>query len=215
MAPTTIASTISAKPAAQKIEGVLITNKGDHLLVLINKNVRLSEAYEPADLVSLEGVVPNSYKGQMLRRAAAAALTQMSAAAQQQGVSLVIVSAYRSFWSQQATFASWAARSGVASAETFSARPGHSQHQLGTAVDFGVFGSKGFSSIFENTPAGTWLAENSYKYGFVLGYPKGAQEITGYIYEPWHYRYIGVENASHMHSIGMILEEYLQRFGVW
>jgi D-alanyl-D-alanine carboxypeptidase len=92
-----------------------------------------------------------------------------------------------------------------------SARAGHSQHQLGTAIDFSSAEiNDGLSGIFANTQASKWLNENAWKYGFVISYPEGGEYATGYSYESWHYRYIGRSNAQEMINSGMILEKYLQ-----
>ena len=212
---TPITAIIKAKRNTEINSGIIITNKGDDLLVLVNKHIRLPSTYAPGDLVVLDGVVSVTGSGMKLRGEAVAALEKMAEAAKGEGVSLVVLSAYRSYWQQQNTFDYWAAKAGLQEAETFSARPGHSQHQLGTAVDFadGPTGQD-FDQNFEATTKGTWLANNAYRFGFVLSYPKGKEAVTGYIYEPWHYRYIGVENVAKMIQSGLILEEFLQKFGV-
>lgn len=193
---------------------ILITEKGDDLLVLLNKKIRLPANYAPADLVSLVGSV-TSASGSSLRREAAIALIDLVNSAKTEGKNLSVVSAYRSYSQQVAVFNGWASSAGLKSAESFSARPGHSQHQLGTAVDFGVEGKSSFNESFGNTPEGLWLAQNAYKFGFVISYPKGREAVTGYSYEPWHFRYIGRENSQNMVKAGLILEEFLQKFGTW
>ena len=210
-----IAATISAKKATEISSGVIVTYKGDDLLVLINKHIRLPETYEPGDLVAIDGKVSVVRSGMVLRKEAANALAEMSAVALKDEVNLIVLSAYRSYWTQQSTFSMWVGAAGLASAETFSARPGHSQHQLGTTVDFTSESvNLGLTENFSASKEGKWLADNAYKYGFVLAYPKDKEYITGYIYEPWHYRYIGAENAQQMVESGLILEEYLRHFGV-
>lgn len=213
--PTTITAAITAKKSTQIYSGVIVTGKGDNLLVLINKNIRLPETYEPSDLVSIDGLAETTHKGMLLRVEAARALESMVKAAKREGANLIVLSAHRSYWSQQATFSSWAANAGLTAAETFSARPGHSQHQLGTAVDFTAESvNLGLTKSFDESKEGLWLVNNASKFGFVLSYPEGKETITGYTYEPWHWRYIGVENAKNMTNSGLILEEYLQKFGV-
>lgn len=133
--------------------------------------------------------------------------------AKKDGIDLSIVSGYRSYQTQVSTYNYWLSKNNnnVEYVDTFSARPGHSQHQLGTAIDFSsseigdVLGDS-----FDNTNASKWLIENAYKYGFVISYPKGHENVTGYKYESWHYRYIGKENALEMKNSGMILENYLR-----
>ena len=210
-----ITATVSAQKATQVSSGVIITEKGDELLVLINKNIRLPEDYEPADLVTIDNKVATITKGLKLRKQAASSLGKMAKEAKNEGINLSILSAYRSFWSQQATFSMWVGSAGLVSAETFSARPGHSQHQLGTTVDFTSESvNLGLADNFDQSKEGKWLTENAYKFGFVVSYPEGKLSITGYTYEPWHHRYIGVENAKKMVESGLILEEFLRKFGV-
>ncbi|MDP2721049.1 MAG: M15 family metallopeptidase [bacterium] len=211
----TVTASVTAKPSTEISSGVIITEKGDEILVLINKNIRLPETYEPGDLVSIDGLVKTTHSGLLLRAEAAKALGSITKAAKDEGVNLIVLSAYRSFWSQQATFSSWVGSAGLAAAETFSARPGHSQHQLGTAVDFTAESvNLGLTENFTQSKEGAWLSQNASKFGFVLSYPEGKEAITGYTYEPWHWRYIGVENTQRMTQSGLILEEFLQRYGV-
>jgi D-alanyl-D-alanine carboxypeptidase len=213
--PLSITSGVRAKSATEISSGVFITDKGDDLLVLINKNIRLPETYEPSDLVSIDGLVDTTREGMMLRKEAAQALKKMTKAAKKDSTNPVILSAYRSYWTQAATFSMWVGLAGLDSAETFSARAGHSQHQLGTTIDLtSEKVNLGLTKDLTNTKEGLWMAENAYKYGFVLSYPEGKEGITGYTYEPWHYRYIGSENAKKMIDSGLILEEFLQKFGV-
>lgn len=193
---------------------ILTTEKGEDLLVLVNKKIRLPANYAPSDLISLVGSV-TALPGSSLRREAALALIDLVNAARTDGKNLTIVSDYRSYSQQVSVFNGWAASVGLKSAESFSARPGHSQHQLGTAIDFGVEGKSYFNEAFGKTAEGVWLSDNASKFGFVISYPKGKEAITGYSYEPWHYRYIGKDNAQKMINSGLILEEFLQRFGTW
>ncbi len=141
-----------------------------------------------------------------LRPEAAAALQQMFADYRaQSGTQLTVVSPYRSYNTQVSTYNGWVARLGQAQADRQSARPGTSEHQTGLAVDIDTGSNQGFGA----TPAGIWLATNSYKYGFIVRYPQGLEPITGYEYEPWHFRYIGVELATEMHNTGVqTLEQF-------
>ncbi|MEX0622021.1 MAG: M15 family metallopeptidase [Candidatus Woykebacteria bacterium] len=212
---TTITASVSAKKSSEISAGVIVTDEGDNLLVLINKNIRLPETYEPADLVSIDGLVETTHPGMMLRSEAAKTLSEMAKAAKKRDVNLMVLSAYRSYWNQEATFSSWVGSAGFTTAETFSARAGYSQHQLGTAVDFTAESvNLGLAEKFDTSREGKWLFANAYKFGWVLSYPEGKEKTTGYIYEPWHWRYIGTENAQKMIQSGLILEEFLKRFGV-
>lgn len=213
--PTSISASITAKKSTEVSSGVFITKMGDDFLVLINKTIRLPASYTPSDLVSIDDIVQTTKGGMMLRAEAAESMREMNSSAKGDGVLIIILSAYRSYWSQQATFSSWVGSAGLAAAETFSARPGHSQHQLGTTFDYTSESvNLGLSKDLTNTAEGKWMAANAHKYGFVISYPKGAEAITGYIYEPWHYRYIGVENANKMMESQVILEEFLKQYGV-
>lgn len=193
---------------------LLTTQKGNDLLVLVNKKIGLPADFVPENLVSLDGLV-KTFKPEELRAEALDALEKLVTAANSDGVHLAVVSAYRSYQYQQMIFNGWVASAGLGAAENFSARPGHSQHQLGTAVDFSSTRGVSLSGDFAKSPEGVWLSQNAYKYGYILSYPSGAEAITGYSFEPWHYRYIGVDNAGKMVASGLILETFLQNYGTW
>ncbi|MEX0617161.1 MAG: M15 family metallopeptidase [Candidatus Woykebacteria bacterium] len=192
------------------------TNKGDNLLVLINKTIRLPSTYVPVGLVVLDNSIKLGYPGMQLRKEAADALLKMIKDGNKKGYDYMVNSAYRSYQTQVTTYNYWVSQVGVAEADRFSARPGFSQHQLGTALDI-TSSSVNYKlmAAYGNTAEGKWLAQNAYKYGFVLSYPAGYENITGYTYEPWHFRYIGVGNAKKMKDSGLILEKFLQKYGVW
>ena len=132
------------------------------------------------------------------------ALWVMISAAAEEGLSLWARSGFRSYNDQLWQYNVYAERDGAAVADTYSARPGHSEHQSGLAFDM-----NSLDRAFANTAEGQWLAANSYKYGFIIRYPAGKEHITGYMYEPWHVRYVGVELATEIHALGVCLEEYL------
>ncbi|MGK0715663.1 M15 family metallopeptidase [Leucobacter sp. W1153] len=178
------------------------------ITVVVNKQRPLQPAeWGPADLVMPQGI-PNT-NGQPLRAEAASALQQMYQSATAAGVPFIITSAYRDYWLQTSLFNNYAARDGVAAAETYSARPGHSEHQTGLAADLDDGSGCAFMSCFGETATGLWLRENAYQFGFILRYDNGQQPVVGYIYEPWHFRYVGVEIATDMRAKGIInLEEY-------
>lgn len=140
---------------------------------------------------------------QYARAAAASAIVSMQ---QDSGPDVWIISAsgYRSYATQTAVYNNYASQYGQASADTFSARPGYSEHQTGLAMDFSPI-----DIAFAGTAQFSWLQANAYKYGFVLRYPEGKSDITGYTYEPWHWRYVGSDVATDMHDRGITtLEEY-------
>lgn len=133
----------------------------------------------------------------------------MFAAAQAEGLSMRVQSGYRSYVDQSIIYDGYVARDGQAAADRYSARPGHSEHQSGLAFDLNTYYYEGLTTEFGNTPEGKWLAANCHKYGFIIRYPQDKEHITGYMYEPWHVRYLGVEKATLVYESGLCLEEYL------
>jgi D-alanyl-D-alanine carboxypeptidase len=157
-------------------------------LVLVDKKNELPADYEPDDLVALRSpTFAVNRRDLRFRKAYVPALTALTAAAKKEGLKLTLSSSYRSWAYQKDLFQSYVNRDGVATAERYSARPGRSQHQLGTVIDFGSV-----TPEFAVTKEGQWLAAHAGEYGFSLSYPEGQEPLTGYTYEPWHYRYIGV-----------------------
>lgn len=153
--------------------------------------------YAPTDLIPVGN-------GHQLRQEAALALQAMQAAATAAGAGLVMGSGYRSYAAQQTLYAQYVTKDGQAAADRYSARPGHSEHQTGLTMDFSPI-----SELFSSSKQYAWLVQNAYKYGFILRYPDGKENVTGYMYEPWHWRYVGVTIATAMHTTGAsTLEEY-------
>lgn len=158
------------------------------LFLLVDKQHHLPPDYEPDDLVDLD-----QYRNRLtlnredlsLRSVLMPDLFAMVEAAAQNGITLDLTSTYRSYRYQEWLFQYWVEQLGRERAEQSSAQPGGSQHQLGTAIDFGSV-----TGPFAEHPAGRWLADNAWQYGFSLSYPRGYEEFTGYIFEPWHFRYI-------------------------
>jgi D-alanyl-D-alanine carboxypeptidase len=134
------------------------------------------------------------------------ALRQAAAAA---GHPIAINTAFRSYGTQQAVFADSVALRGHAAALQRAARPGHSEHQLGTTIDFESAGMVDVTQAWGSTPAGTWMAENAWRYGFVLSYPKNRKPVTCYDWEPWHFRFFGVQVAAQIHASGLTTRQYL------
>jgi len=152
----------------------------------------LGESFAPPDLVSLDGTgLSVSRPGHRLRRVAFEALRAMDAAARAEGVVLLVSSSYRSYAYQSGVFARNAAQDGLELARVRSAEPGRSQHQVGAAIDFGSI-----DDSFADTGAGRWLSANARRFGFSLSYPKGLEAETGYVWESWHYRYVGGAAAA-------------------
>ena len=181
----------------------------DDLLVLVNKTHTLTRDYEADDLVTVEHCDPDvgNDNTKKMRKVAADAVEELIAGAAEDGYSLVMRTGYRSYGYQEYLFNYWAEKDGEAAAENYSARPGKSEHQTGLACDIGRRGY-GLSS-FNDTAEAAWLAENCWKYGFILRFPADKTDITGYIYESWHIRYVGKEAAKIIYDEGLTLEEYL------
>ncbi|HEV7759454.1 MAG TPA: M15 family metallopeptidase [Acidimicrobiales bacterium] len=184
----------------------------DAVTVLVDKQRRLPPGYEPTDLVPPD--VAFTFAGpspkRLLRAEAATALEELFAAAAADGLPLAAVSGFRSEATQAQLFEAYAARDGEVEASRYSAHPGHSEHQTGLAMD--VTGSDGAcpaEPCFAGTPEARWLADHAADHGFVIRYPEGAEAITGYRYEPWHLRYVGVDVARDVVRLGVTLDEYL------
>ena len=173
---------------------------------LINKHYKLPEDYEITDLVSIDSNYKKSTYNYQLRKEAAESLYKMIDAAKEDNINLWVVSAYRSLNTQNSLFNNSVKSDGMEHALLYSAKPGHSEHNLGLAVDLNNASSK---AHFENTKEYAWLKSNSYKYGFIERYQKGKEFITGYGFEPWHYRYLGIELATNVYLEGSTYEEYL------
>jgi D-alanyl-D-alanine carboxypeptidase len=175
------------------------------LTVVVNKSRALPSTYAPTDLRRPAGV-GNTLP---LRAIAAAAAERMAADMAAVGIQLRMSSGYRSYSRQQTLYNGFVAREGVAGADEHSARPGYSEHQTGLAADFDDGTGCNLNACFQNTAGGRWLAENAWRYGFILRYGDGWQPTVGYRFEPWHYRFVGETVAADMHDRGVLtLEEY-------
>ncbi|HBD96159.1 MAG: hypothetical protein A2015_07500 [Spirochaetes bacterium GWF1_31_7] len=184
----------------------IITN--EELLLLVNKTHHLNNDYIPDDLINVDSLFSVIRPETMLRKIVLDDLLIMFNDTKKQNIQLKIISSYRSFESQKIIFNRWVKVLGEKEAKRVSAVPGASQHQLGTAIDFNML-----EESLEKTEVGVWLLKNSFKYGFVLSYPKGMESFSGYKYEPWHYRYIGKDAAYIVYSyFNNNLELFLQWF---
>jgi zinc D-Ala-D-Ala carboxypeptidase len=184
------------------------------LWVVANKQRRLQPAeYIPDDLVVPDipmkaGITSSENR---LRKVTADALSKLAAAAKTDGLTLTMQSGYRSYSYQTALYNRYVGEQGQATADTQSARAGHSEHQTGLAVDLGgtTRPACNVEDCYKDTPEGKWIAANAHKYGFIIRYPEGKQSVTGYIYEPWHLRFVGTELAADMHGKRVAtMEEY-------
>ena len=165
--------------------------------------------YVPNDLVNVSSAGLSG--GGKIRRVAQDALREMTAAAKSAGKPIGAASAYRSYSTQSSIFRSNVRRSGFTAAALVSARPGHSEHQLATTIDFKSNGGRApwYVGDWAQVPAGRWMKENAWKFGWVMSYPKGRTNRTCYRYEPWHYRYVGRDSARAIHESGLSLREWL------
>lgn len=182
----------------------------DPYLVLVNADNPL-----PEDLVPNLKTIQGNFK---LEEQAADAYLEMRAAAKEEGISLLVCSAYRPNSTQERLYKNqvqkliqrgYSAANAAVEAATMVARPGTSEHNTGLAVDIVTPSYQDLDAGFAETATAKWLAANAHNYGFVLRYPKDKQDITGIIFEPWHFRYVGVEHATRMYEANLCLEEYL------
>lgn len=178
-----------------------ITNY-DNVDALVNKYHKLPSNYEASDLVTLSK--DYSSRGHKIKKVASEPLMKMIDAAKADGLNLLVISGYRTESTQSGLFNNSVKRHGMDHALIYSAKPGYSEHQLGLTVDL-----NSTEENFDQTKEYKWLKANSYKYGFIERYPKGKEFITGYGYEPWHYRYLGVDLATKVYTENVTYEEYL------
>ena len=182
----------------------------DWAVTLVDTILRVSKGYVPPDLVPVtDAGLPG--KGKLIRAVAIDDLRAMTAAAKAAGAPIGAESAYRSYESQLAVFQGWVERKGRAYALTVSARPGHSEHQLGLAIDFRSVPRDDLTlnTDWQYTPAGKWMAAHAWEYGWLMSYPKGKTATTCYAFEPWHFRYVGRELAATIHDARLTTREYL------
>lgn len=185
----------------------LTAEEMDKIDVIVNKYYKLSKDYEPSDLTKINSKFASG-SNQRLRKEAAAKFEEMAAVALDNGFKIYAGSTYRSYDYQLGLYNRYVARDGFDSAETYSARAGYSEHQLGLAVDI-INGN--WQYLSENDKEYTWFIQNSYKYGFILRYPRGKEYITGYVFEDWHFRYLGIDLATKVYNSGLTYDEYIAR----
>lgn len=164
--------------------------------VLVNKYNYLSTSFQVSDLVSISDWY--AYAGHKTRSEVYNNYITMWKAAKLEGLTILVTSSYRTYEEQSEQYDTYG--------DDLASKPGSSEHQTGLALDVSTYNTDG--SVFKDTKEYVWLIENSYKYGFILRYPEGKEDITGYNYEPWHYRYLGVELATKVHDSGLTFDEY-------
>lgn len=179
--------------------------------IIANKTHPLPKGYVPTDLSQPMVTVNSQKKGEenTIRGTIQPSLKAMFDAAKIDNVSLFMASGFRSEALQATYYNNYVARDGEAAANRYSAKPGTSEHQTGLALDISATSRTCYlDQCFATMPEGKWLANNAYKYGFVLRYPEGKEAETGYVFEPWHYRYVGPELAKIIHESGETLEKH-------
>lgn len=166
-------------------------------VLVINKSYAVGPSYYPANMITVPG-------GEQLVEDVYAAFSKMQQDAAAEGLNLYIPSGYRTYETQNRLYNNYCSRDGKAAADTYSARPGHSEHHSGLCFDL-----NSIDDSFADTAEGKWVAANCHKYGFVIRYPKSKEAQTGYKYEPWHLRYLGIDFATNLYENDLCLEEYL------
>ena len=179
------------------------------IYLIANKHYALDKNYVPSNLVSLNSKY-NLGKNNQLVKEAKEAFENLCQAAEKQGYHIRAISGYRSYEYQKQLYDKYVAQDGIEKADSYSARPGHSDHQTGLAVD--VSNESVPYTSFETTNEFRWMQKNAYLYGFILRFPQGKEKITGYQYESWHYRYVGIDIATYIQENKVTFEEYYEMF---
>lgn len=196
----------------KEVDGKNVIQNSTNVMALVNKEFYLPEDYIPKDLVKPEvqfSFGDEDIEKSLMRKEAAEALEKMFTNAAENGIEIFAVSGYRSFSRQKSLYDAEVNRVGKEKAEQAVAIPGASEHQSGLAMDISSKSNKLYlNTAFANTTEGKWLKENAHHFGFILRYPKEKMDITNYMYEPWHFRYVGVKAASTMYEHNWTLEEY-------
>ncbi|RSD26250.1 M15 family metallopeptidase [Mesobacillus subterraneus] len=198
----------------QETDGKNVIRNPQNTLSLVNKLFGLPEDYIPDDLVRPN--VPFSFgdaklEKSLMRKEAADALEKMFDAAMSDGIELAAVSGFRSYGRQETLFSAEVQKVGEEKALQAVARPGSSEHQTGLTMDISSKTNDfNLNEQFGKTKEGVWLAHNAHKFGFILRYPRGKEAITGYMYEPWHFRFVGVKAAKEIYENDWTLEEYFE-----
>ena len=190
----------------EKLQDIL----NDELFILVNKNNKLAIDYEPNTLVDSDIAFEEYIDCKQLDERTSNAAKEMFNAALKENINLIAISGYRSYSVQENLYNSRVEVKGIEKTRQYTAEPGASEHQTGLAIDIVCNDYPYLDEEFENTDAFKWLFNNCYKYGFILRYQKGKEDITGYNYEPWHFRYIGdVDIAKDIMERGICFEEFI------
>lgn len=172
--------------------------------ILVNKYYSLPDKYAPDDIVSMSNQY--AYPDNSIRSEVYDAFKEMSKAAKEDGITLIVNSSYRDYETQKEIYEDYKDKNGAEYADKYAARPNFSEHQTGLSLD--IFSPGYGMKNFESSSAFVWLSSNCYKYGFILRYPKDKEDLTGYSYEAWHYRYLGKDLAQKVHESTLTFDEY-------
>lgn len=185
------------------------TTEPSSLWVIINKQNPLPKTYSPKDLIDVKSLNVTNPDESKLRSDANKALANLIKSANKDKLAYVMISGYRSYDLQSVVYSGNVNTDGQKKADATSARPGYSEHQTGLGLDLGrADGKCRLETCFGDTPEGKWLADNAYKFGFIVRYQQGEQSIVGYSYEPWHLRYVGKELAGELFKQDLTMEEF-------
>ena len=189
-------------------ENYELTDTSKDTLMIVNKHYKIEDNYKPDNLVTVDAEhgYPNKIRSDVYEE-----FKKMYEEAKKDNVKIFIASPYRSYSDQNVLYTYYVNTDGKKNADTYSARPGFSEHHTGLAMD--LIPEYGLDlDTFENSDGFKWMQENAYKFGFILRYPKDKEYITGYIYEPWHYRYVGTSAATTIKNEGLTFEEYYEYY---
>lgn len=203
-----VISIVNANADYEFYTNIQKTDTSKNYTMLVNKFYQLEKDYQPDDIVECSPIY--AYDNNSLREEAYTAFKALFNAAKKEGYTIIINSSYRDYEWQEKLYQSYKAESGEAYADSIAARPGHSEHQTGLTVDVATYDTP--LAKFEDTEEFTWMSKNAHKYGFILRYPKGKENITGYDYESWHYRYVGVEIATEIYEKNITFDEYYEYY---
>lgn len=199
-----VVSLINVNRNKNYYEDPIKTNYENEELMLVNKYYYLDKDYEPINIVTTSGTY--SYANNSLNEETYEAYKDLYNAAKTEGYTILIVSSYRNYEYQDELWNERKELYGTRKADEYAARAGHSEHQTGYAVDVADFYDT--NDKFGDTESYLWMKDNAHKYGFILRYPKDKEDITGYSYEPWHYRYVGIEIANKIYQENITFDEY-------
>lgn len=185
--------------------------QNEEFLLLVNKTHPLDENYKPDDLTAIKYYAEDrDAAARFMRKEAAEHFHTLVEAAKKDGHTIVMTTAYRSYGFQQVLWDNYVKKHGEAEANTFSAKPGQSEHQTGLCTDVSSPSvNYQLTTDYGKAEEGIWLAEHAHEYGFIIRFPLGKEDVTGYQYEPWHIRYVGQPAADEIYEKGITLEEYL------